>query len=104
MEGIGQDLYQPYQPSLDILEEEQLHSAIDERAYADEEPNLGNVPNKLAWSGMRRQNAEQRRVDVKGKRRQCPDRQQHNLAPQVIADLDLFLIFVRGLVHHVVIL
>ena len=38
------------------------------------------------------------------KRRQRPDRHQDHLALQIVPDLDLFLVLVAGLVHHVVVL
>ena len=54
--------------------------------------------------GVRLEDAEQRRIEVEQQRRQRPDRHQHDLAPQIVADLDLFLVLVRGLVDLVVVL
>ena len=47
--------------------------------------------------------AEQRRIEIEQQRRQRPDRHQHDLALQIVADLDLFLVLVRRLVDVVVV-
>ena len=63
-------------------------------ADADDQPDLRDVAHELAGVGVRLEDAEQRRIEIERKRRQRPDRQQHDLALQVVADLDLFLVLV----------
>src|SRR5262249_2790437 len=41
-------------------------------------------------------------IQNKGERRQGPDRHQDDLAPEVVPDLDLFLVFMRRFVRLVV--
>jgi hypothetical protein len=43
-------------------------------------------------------------IEQQHERRQRPDREQHDLAPQVVADLDLFLALVREVIDRVVVL
>ena len=51
---------------------------------------------------VRLEDAEQRRIEVERQRRQRPDRHQHDLALEIVADLDLFLVLVGRLVDVVV--
>ena len=55
-------------------------------------------------AGVRLEYAEQGGSKYSGERRQRPDRHQHDLAAQIVADLDLFLVLVAGLVDLVVVL
>ena len=104
VERVGEDLRRPDQPGLHVLQEEQLHGAEQQAAEADDEPDLRHVADVFAGIGMRLEDAEQRRIEIERQRRQRPDRQQDDLALEIVADLDLFLVFVAGVVHHVVVL
>ena len=59
VERVGDDLGQPHQPRLHVLRIEQLHGAEQQRADADDEPDLADVAHEL----LRRWHAacEQRR-------------------------------------------
>jgi hypothetical protein len=46
---------------------------------------------------------EQGRIEVQHQRGRRPDRHQHDLAPQIVTDLDLFLVLVGRLIEVVVI-
>ena len=61
------------------------------------------MAHELGLGHMRRENTEERRIEIKRQRRQGPDREQDHFAPQIIAYLDFFLVFVRGIVDLVVV-
>jgi hypothetical protein len=69
---------------------------------AEEQPDLRGVADELAGGRVRLEDAEQAGIDEQDERRECPDGQQHDLAPEIVADLDLLLVRVRRLVHLVV--
>ena len=68
----------------------------------DRQPDLGDLAHEIGRRDPGREHAQQRRVEVQHQRRQRPDRHQHDLAPQIVADLDLFLVLVGRLVDVVV--
>ena len=71
-------------------------------ADPDRQPDLGHLAHEIRRRGPGREQAEQGRIEVQHQRRQRPDRHQHDLALQIIADLDLFLVLVGRLVDVIV--
>src|SRR5262249_39929520 len=59
MEGIGEDLGHPDQSGLHALDEEQMHSAEQQPADADREPDQPDLVDELASRLVGRENAEQ---------------------------------------------
>ena len=102
MERIGGDLGGPHQAGLQILQHEELHDAEGDAGQADHQPQLADMGDQLEGVGVRREDAEQGRIDDQQQRRGRPDGQQHQLALDVVADLDLFLVGVGRLVDLVV--
>src|SRR6267142_506257 len=101
-EGVGEDLRHPDQTGLDVTDEEQVDGAEQQPAGSDHEPDLGHLAHEVRRRGPGREQAEQGRVEIQYQRRQRPDRHQYDLALQIVADLDLFLVLVRRLVDVVV--
>ncbi|MHC2594237.1 hypothetical protein ACVIG9_008293 [Bradyrhizobium ottawaense] len=66
------------------------------------EPDLGNLPHEVGRGRPGGEQAEQRGISEQHQGRSRPDRHQHHLALKVVADLDLFLVLVGGLVDVVV--
>ena len=102
VERVGDDLRHPHQARLHVLEEEQVHGAEDEAADADGDPHQGDMVHEGGDVGVRLEDAEQAGIEIEHQRRQGPDRHQHHLAPQVVAELDVFLVLVRRVVDRVV--
>ncbi len=101
-ERVGQDFGHPDQAGHDVADEEQLHGPEQQAANADGEPDLGNLPHEISRRHPGREDTEQGRIGEQHQRRQRPDHQQHDLALQIVSDLDLFLVLVRRLVDVVV--
>src|SRR5262249_47444209 len=94
VEGVGENLGHPHEPGLHVADEEQMNSAEQEPGKTEEEPDLRDVANVAGRTAMRLEQAEQGRIEIEGERRERPDGQQHGLAPEIIADLDVFLVLV----------
>src|SRR6516165_3453574 len=104
VEWVGEDFGRPHQARLYVLDDKQLQRSEQYAADAEREPDHGHLTDKAGLVDGRRKQAEIGRIKIKRQWRQCPDRQQNDFAPQIVADFDLFLVFVRGFVHHVVVL
>src|ERR1700737_5668850 len=52
---------------------------------------------------MRRAKSKQGRVAAQRQRRQYPDRHENDLALQIVTDFYFLLVFVGGVIHHVVV-
>jgi len=52
--------------------------------------------------GARRENPEQRWIHPQNRRAERPNRQQHDLAAEIEADLDVLLVLMGGVVDFVV--
>ncbi len=103
MEGVRDDLGEPDEAGLDVPDEEQLDGAEDQTADADHDPHHGDVVEQLRVVAVGLEQAEQRGIEVEGEGRDGPQRHQHDLALKVVADLDVFLVLVGGLVDLVII-
>jgi hypothetical protein len=71
-------------------------------ADADRKPDLGDLTGEVGERRPGIEQAKQGRIEHQDQRRQRPDRHQHDLALQVIADLDLFLVLMGRLVEVVI--
>src|SRR5215467_8274247 len=103
VERVREDLSHPHEASLHVLEKEQVDRAEDETAEPDGQPHQGDIVYKLCGRRMWFEQPEQARVKIQDERRCGPDRHQHDLALQVVTDLDLFLVLVRRVVDLVVV-
>jgi len=103
VQWVGEDFREPDQPRLDASDEEQLNRAEHHRRDADGQPHQGDVVHELRHVRVGLERAEERGKPYQEERRQRPDCQQHCFPPQVVADLDRFLVLVRGLVDDVVV-
>jgi len=102
VERVGQDLRRPYQAGLNVLQEEQLHGTKQQRADADEEPDLAHMAHESCAAGVCREYSKKGWVQPQQQRHQRPDGVQDHLAAQVVADLDAFLMFMRRAVDLIV--
>jgi len=68
VKGISQDFRHPDQASSDIPDEEQLHGAEQQRAKADNQPDLPDMLYESGTIGVRRKNAEQCRLPPQQRR------------------------------------
>jgi len=103
VERVGDDLGRPHQARLHVIDEEQVHCAKHQSAQAHGEPDLTQVLHEVteAGGGIREQ-PQAGGVDPQDHGDGGPDGHQHNFALQVVADLDVFLVLVGGVVHLVV--
>ena len=69
---------------------------------ADGQPDRAGMTDEVEPAGGRRKDTEQRREEKQRHRRHAPDDQQDDLAMLVVADLDIFLVLVGGVVDGVV--
>ncbi|WP_382327129.1 hypothetical protein ACFJGX_22740 [Hydrogenophaga sp. UC242_50] len=102
MERVGEDLGHPHQAGLHVSDEEQVHGAEQQAAHAQREPQRAHLADERHAVRVRLEQAEHAGSGPHQQRRAGPQGHQHHLAAQVVTDLDLFLVFVRGLVHVVV--
>ncbi|EEF23299.1 conserved hypothetical protein [Ricinus communis] len=102
VEGVGDDLGRPGHAGAQVAGHRQLQHAEGQAAHADPEPHQAQLVQVLDEAGRRREHAEQTRLQPQQHRRRGPQAHQHDLAAQVVADLDLLLVLMRGLVHLVV--
>jgi len=101
VERVGDDLGRPHQARLHVLDEEQVDCAEHQSAQAHREPYLAEVLHEVTAGGIREE-PEQGGIDPQDHGCRGPDGHQHNLALQVVADLDVFLVLVGGMVHLVI--
>ncbi len=99
---IGQNLRRPDEAGLDIPDDEQLDGSRQQAANAERQPYLAGLPDEVGHRVIGLEDAKQRRVDQQHQGRRCPNRHQDDLALQIVADLDLFLVLVAGVVDVVV--
>src|SRR3954451_5080085 len=102
IEGVGDDLCHPDEASLDVADEEQMDGTEQETTDPDREPDLCNLTGEISKGSPGLEQAEQGRIEEKDHGRQRPDRHQHDLALQIIADLDLLLVLVARVIDVVV--
>ena len=102
MKRIGHDLGRPDHARHHVADDEQLHRPEHQCAKAHREPDHAQALQEAGDVGVGRQQAEQARIEQQRHERQGPDRHHHVLALQVVADLDRFLVFVRGFVDVVI--
>src|SRR5580658_3413209 len=102
MERVGEDLGRPDEAGLHVLDEEELDGTEHEPGAAEKEPYEADTPEEFRSRRVRPEEAETGRVEQKHQRRQCPDGQEEDLAPEIVADLDLFLVFMGRLVDLIV--
>ncbi len=102
VERIGGDLGGPHQAGLEILQDEQLDRAEGDAAQAHHQPDLADMADEFGGADMGHEDPEQGRIEHQQERRGGPHRQQHELALDVVADLDLLLVVVGRLVDLVV--
>ena len=102
MERIREDLGQPRQSGLRITYEAKLDGAEQQSAHADHQPHGSDIVQEGGRTGCGRQQPAQRRIGQHDQRSERPDGHQDDLAAQVVTDLDLFLVLVRGLVGLVI--
>jgi len=102
VERVRGDLGDPHEAGLHILQEEQVDGAKQQAAESNRQPHLAHVLDELGCARVRCEDSEQRGVDPQRCRRQCPDREQHYFALQVVAHLDRLLVLVGRPVDRVV--
>jgi len=102
VERVGDDLREPHQARLHVADEEQLHGAEQQSAQAHRQPQDPHMADEAGGIGRRREQAEQRRIEPQHGRGDGPHGHQDDLALQVVADLDVLLVLVRGVVDVVV--
>src|SRR5580658_6716973 len=102
MERVGEDLGRPDEAGLHVLDEEELDGAEHQPGATEKEPYQADTPEELRGRRARPEEAETGGVEQEYQRRQRPDGQEDDLAPEIVADLDLFLVLMRRLVDLVV--
>jgi hypothetical protein len=68
VKGISQDFRHPDQAGPDIPDEEQLHGAEQQRAEADNQPDLADMLYESGTISVCRKNSEQRRLQLQQRR------------------------------------
>jgi len=58
VKGVGDDLGEPHQTRLHILDEEQLHGAEQQCAQADHEPDHAHIADEVGLGGVIVENAK----------------------------------------------
>ena len=71
-------------------------------ADPDRQPDLGDLAHEIGRRSPGRDEAEQGGIKVQHHWRCRPDRHQHDLALQIVPDLDLFLVLMGRLIEVVV--
>ena len=102
VERVGDDLGQPHEAGLHILQEEQVHCAEQQRTDADDEPDLAHVAHELSGARGGRKQPEKARIRPQQRRAERPDGVQDHLAPQVVSHLDVFLVLVGSTIDRVI--
>ena len=102
MERIGNDLGGPDQPGLYVLLKEQLHGAEQQRAQAQRQPHLADMPQELRPStgGGNMPSSVGSSHSTNGDSAHSDSRMIFLL--QVVANLDVFLVLMRRVVDRVV--
>ena len=103
VERIGDDLGRPDKAGLHVADEEQVHRAEQQAPDPQHQPHQAKAARIVHRPGGLRENAEERRVGQQRHRAQQPQPHQHDLAGEVVADLDLFLVRVGGAVDVIVV-
>jgi len=104
MERIGEDLGDPHQAGLHVLDEHQVDGAEQQSAHSHRQPDQPHVVHVIGAAGGGRDPPEQRGAQPQQPGRERPDGQQHDLALQVVADLDVLLVLVSRLIDLIVVL
>jgi glutamate-1-semialdehyde 2,1-aminomutase len=99
---VGQDLRAPHQSRQHASSQTQLHGPPDERGDADRKPQHRDVVENTRPVKARVVEAGHGAGHQDQQRRYAPEGQQDDLAVQVVAHLDGFLVIVGRLVHFVV--
>lgn len=102
VERVGNDLRRPDQPGLNIPDLEEMHRSEQQTADTEREPQITNVPHEPTQCSMWLDSVQKRRIDKQEQWRQRPDRQEDDLAAQVVADFDLLLVFVCRVIDEVI--
>ncbi len=102
VERVGDDLRDPHQTRLHVADEEQLYGAEQQTAKAHRQPQDADIADELSGGRRRLEHAEQRGAEPQHGGGQRPDGEQHDLALQVVAHLDVFLVLVGGVVDLVI--
>src|SRR5262245_51887811 len=71
---IGDDLRDPHQSGLDVLDDAQLNRPEQKPAKADHEPDLRHVTHEFVSVGMWREDSKISWIEEQRDRRQRPDR------------------------------
>ena len=103
VEGVGDDLCHPDQASLHILQKEEVDRAENEPTDTNGYPHQRHMMDERGYVGVRFKNAEKAGVQIEHRGRQSPDCHQHHLAPQIVTELHVLLIFMGCLVDLVIV-
>ena len=85
-----------------ITDDQELGHTEQQATDADGEPDQPNGMPVLRHGGPGRQGAKQIALKPDHQRARCPESHQNDLAHQVVPNLDLFFVFVGGLVDLVI--
>ena len=102
MKRVGDDLGGPHQTGREALLLPELEHAKHQTAHTKGQPEQADVAHKTIGTGARLDQTEESAVEPQNQRRDGPDRHQDDLAAQVVADLDLFLVLMGDPIDVVV--
>ena len=102
VERVGDDLGHPNQACLNVFQEEQVNGSEQQAARTQNQPSRTHLTDPLVQCVPGFNHAKQAGLHVQGHGQDGPDAEQHHLAVEVVAHLDFFFVFLRGLVNFVV--
>ncbi len=102
MERIGQNLGGPGSTGLHVVEKEQVHRAEDDASHAEHEPGDPDIVQVATEVGRWFDQPADGWCEPQHQRTQTPEGHQKHLASQVVADLDLFFVLVRGVIDLII--
>ena len=103
MERIGENLADPDDAGEDVLQEEEMDHSEGDTSDAHEEPDQAEVVKVTGKVGCGMQGSEEGWGDKQKDGCHCPAGHQDDFSPEVVSDLDLFLMLVGDLVDLVVV-
>ena len=102
MEGIGRDFQRPDQSGSHVAQKEQVDGAEDQPAEADVQPDESEALEVTSTDHFLIQQTQEIGAEVEDCRSHRPQRHEHYLTSQVVANLDVFLVLVGGSIHVVI--
>jgi len=102
VEWVGDNFQGPNQTCFDVTNEKQVNGSKHQTTQAQPQPRFTHTAHKTCHVGTRGWQAESGRAEPDQNWQCTPNAQQHDFATQVVANLDVFLVIVRGVVDVIV--